>query len=62
MDENSKHEPAPRRTVEEWAVLKASEPWQYAAARAMCRWPVGFEMTEEGFEAALYAAAHIPLA
>jgi hypothetical protein len=61
MDSESNAAPAQRRTVEEWARAKSAEPWQYAAARAMRRWPIGFEMTEADFEAALHEAAHIPL-
>ena len=59
----------PKRTVEEWAALHGDVPhmngvrenprfWRYAAARALSRWPVGFEATEAEYDAALNAAAN----
>lgn len=46
------------KTVEQWAAEKATPDWLLAAARAGNRWPVGRELTEQEFDAAIEAAAH----
>lgn len=54
--------PAVRQPVESWAEQKSTIAWQFAAARAMRRWPQGFEATEAEYDAAIEQAAHIKLA
>lgn len=64
---------APLRTVEAWAEEKGMLPqlvsvngrtranpefWRFAAARALCNWPVGKELTEADFDAAITAAGN----
>jgi hypothetical protein len=69
MDERTSKESAPasppapavRKPVETWAKQKSTIAWQFAAARAMRRWPEGFEATEAEFDAAIVEAAHIKL-
>lgn len=53
--------PAIRQPVETWAKKKSTIAWQFAAARAMRRWPQGFEATEAEFDTAIEQAAHIKL-
>lgn len=64
--------PAPKRTVEYWAGVKGiAEPfigrrenpsfWKYAAARVMLKWPIGAELTESDFDAAIEAAANVEI-
>jgi len=64
--------PAPKRTAEQWAEAKGFVPlligtrenpsfWKWAAAKAMLRWPIGAELTEAEFDAAIEAAANVEI-
>lgn len=51
-----------RLTVEQWLGRKRPEAWKHAAAGAMNRWPIGAELTEEEYDAAIQGAEHIRIA
>lgn len=64
--------PAQKRTAEQWAEAKGFTPmligtrenpsfWKWAAAKAMLRWPIGIELTEAEFDAAIAAAANVEI-
>lgn len=52
---------AERRPFEAWVEEKRPAAWLAAAARAMRGWPIGREVTEAEFDAAITAAGTIPL-
>ena len=47
---------AVRKTVEQWQAEKIIVPWLFAFASTQNRWPVGRELTEAEFDAAIKAA------
>lgn len=50
-----------KKTVEAWAAAAKLPPWQFAAAKTMCHWPIGKELTEEEFNQAVAAARSIEI-
>lgn len=50
-----------KRTVEQWAKIKATKARQFAAAKAAHRWPEGRELTEVEYLAAITKAWTAPL-
>ena len=51
--------PEPIKTVEAWFAALAPEAWQHHAAQCCFGWPVGKELTEAQYKAALDEAAHV---
>jgi hypothetical protein len=54
-------EPPPRKPWEEWVSAKHTSPMDWQRTAIMHRWPIGREMTEHDFDAAIYAAAHVAI-
>lgn len=54
-------ESAERLPVEQWAKQKLIPAWKFVVAKAHEQWPVGLQVTEAEFEAAVDAACHAPL-
>lgn len=50
-----------RRAVEEWAQLKKTPDWAFAAAKASARWGQGRELSETEFDEAVHAACNVTL-
>ncbi|MBI2392817.1 MAG: hypothetical protein HYV09_24745 [Deltaproteobacteria bacterium] len=50
-----------RKTIEVWEVEKDVPRWLRAATRALHRFPRGRELLEEEFDAAVKAAAELPV-
>lgn len=49
-----------KKTAEQWAEIKATPAWLFAATRAGLQWPRGQEMTEADFDAGIKWAATAP--
>lgn len=47
------------KTSETWCAEKGTPDWLYAGARVGNRWPVGQEMTEAKYDAAIDAAGKV---
>lgn len=52
----SDHRDDEKQPAETWAKERETPLWVFAAAKAMQRWPEGFELTREDFDAACDAA------
>jgi hypothetical protein len=50
-----------KKAVEEWAKEKNTPAWLFASAAALHGWPIGRELDESEFTAALDAAANVKL-
>jgi hypothetical protein len=50
-----------RRTAEAWRDAKQTVAWAFAAARAGERWPLGQELTEAQYDAAIDRAKNMRL-
>jgi len=46
------------KTVEQWASEKSTPDWLFAAAKVGNRWPIGRELSEAEYDAAIKRAAH----
>lgn len=56
--------PAPAldlKTVEQWCAEKGTPDWLYEGARVGNRWPVGQEMNEAKYDAAIDAAGKVEI-
>ena len=49
-----------KKTAEQWAEIKATPAWLFAATRAGLQWPRGQEMTEADFDVGVKWAATAP--
>lgn len=49
------------KPFETWAAEKKTPDWLLAAAAASHQWPIGREMTEAQFDAAVEAAANLKM-
>ena len=53
--------PAPRKSWEQWAREKQTPRMERRCTAIMHRWPIGREMTEQDFDAAVHAAANVAI-
>lgn len=60
MDSITNHD-APIAPAETWAKEKSTPAWLFAAARAANRWPIGREMTESAYDAAIKKVQNLPI-
>lgn len=52
---------AAMQTVETWRDAKGTADWLFAAAKMMSSWPIGRVLSEAEYDAAIGAAAHVPI-
>lgn len=60
MGKKSEDAPA-RKTAEQWCIEKKTEAWLFNGAQAGLLWPVGVELTEDEYNAAIHATAHVSI-
>lgn len=53
MSDDYEYEAPLRRSVEEWSKEKGTSEWAFAAAKHLLRWPIGQQVTEAEYDAAI---------